>query len=91
MSAEGQAHGASRVLGPVFIPAGGNDASVREEIQGPGVLEGTLRVPDTPSKEQFVEMARTAGGAVCSVGTKVWGSALSWSWLFSGHTEVRDI
>lgn len=36
MNAEGQEHGASRVLEPVFTPAGGNDASVREEIQGPG-------------------------------------------------------
>lgn len=41
MSAGGQEHGASRVLGPVFTPAGGDDASVKEEIQGPGQdLEG---------------------------------------------------
>lgn len=41
MSAGGQEHGASRVLGPVFTPAGRDDASVKEEIQGPGQdLEG---------------------------------------------------
>lgn len=45
----------AEVLGPVFTPAGGDDASVKEEVQGP---REAFRAPETPSKKQFVEMAR---------------------------------
>lgn len=60
--------------GPVFTPAGAAAASVREEAQEPGQGPDVL---ETPSKEQFVEMAGRVSGLL-SGHKSGGGSVLSW-------------
>lgn len=79
----------AEVLGPVFTSAGGDDAPVKEEVQGP--RQGLQGPRDTFQ------------GAVCGNGEEgVRSSLLSrdksvgtlhcrGSWFFSGHTEREDI
>lgn len=70
----GTGAGACTVLGPVFTPAGGVAASVKEEVQGPGLGPEGLR--DT-SKEQFVEIAGRGEEGSAQWAQRYGGSALS--------------
>lgn len=56
--------------GPVFTPAGGVDASVKEEVQGPWQAP---KAPETPSKEQLMEMAGR-GKEWSAQWVQVWGT-----------------